>query len=613
MPLSQIFSAAVSILFHGTAFAMVLYLISVGLSVTMGLMGFVNLAHGVFAMLGGYILTGLMNREGVPFVPALAVAVIVTALASVVVERLLYRRLYGGDELDQVLLTMGLIFMSVAGATYFWGPLSHSLQPPSWLSGQIDVGGRSFPAYRSFLILCGAALVTLLWLGLERTRFGVQIRAAVDNLRMAQSVGINTSLLFTVTFALGSGLAGLGGALGADLLAIDPTYGLENLVYFLIVVAVGGSRQHSRPVCRRALDRHRRHRLQVPGARVGGILHLCVDDGDPVMATEGLVRPGVGAGDGTIAAFAGRHRYRPLEVLPWAAALAAYVIFPSYLPLGSQILATILFALSADLVLGYAGIVTLGHAAFFGTGAYTAGILAANGWGEPITGLFAAALVAALVGFASGFIVLRTSGLTLLMQTLVVATLLHEAANKASSITGGDDGLQGMQVWPIFGVFRFDLFGRTAYAYCLIVLLICWWLARRVVYSPFGRSLTGIRENVLRMHAIGAPVMRRRLVIYTISAALAGTAGALIAQTTQFVGLTSLSLDRSGGVLIMLILGGVGRLYGAFIGVPLYMIAQDRFSEVEPVYWYFWIGLLMVLVVTFARGGVLGLIDRLRR
>jgi branched-chain amino acid transport system permease protein len=314
-------------------------------------------------------------------------------------------------------------------------------------------------------------------------------------------------------------------------------------------------------------------------------------------------------GQGAVDAFTRRHRYHPLEALPWAAALAAYVIFPSYLPLGSQILATILFALSADLVLGYAGIVTLGHAAFFGTGAYTAGILAAHGWGEPITGLIAGALVASLVGLASGLVVLRT----LLMQTLVVATLLYETANKASSITGGDDGLQGMVVWPIFGVFRFDLFGRSAYLYCLVVLFGCWWLARRLVHSPFGRSLTGIRENVLRMHAVGAPVFRRRLVIYTISAAFAGTAGALIAQTTQFVGLSSLSLDRSGGALIMLILGGVGRLYGAFIGVPLYMIAQDRFSELEPAYWYFWVGLLMVIVVLFGRGGVLGLLDRLRR
>ncbi len=312
-----------------------------------------------------------------------------------------------------------------------------------------------------------------------------------------------------------------------------------------------------------------------------------------------------------IDAFTKRHRYRRLEALPWLAALAAYFLFPGYLPLAAQILATILFALSADLVLGYAGIVTLGQAAFFGTGAYTAGLLAAHGWGEPITGLLAAAAAAALIGFVSGLVILRSTGLTLLMLTLVVAAMLAEAANKAGAVTGGDDGLQGMQVWPIFGWFEFDLFGRTAFFYCLAVLFLCWLMVRRVVHSGFGRSLIGIRENIGRMHAIGAPVARRRLVVYTISAALAGISGALIAQTTGFVGLDSLGLERSGTVLIMLIIGGVGRLYGAFIGVPLYMIAQDRFSTIEPVYWYFWIGLLMVALVMFARGGVLGLVERL--
>jgi branched-chain amino acid transport system permease protein len=314
-----------------------------------------------------------------------------------------------------------------------------------------------------------------------------------------------------------------------------------------------------------------------------------------------------------IDAFARRHRYHRLEAVPWLIAVAGYFALPGYLPLGAQIFATILLVLSADLVLGYAGIVTLGQAAFFGTGAYAAGILAANGWGEPLSGLLFASAMAALVGFLSGLIILRTSGLALLMQTLVVATTLYEAANKASFLTGGDDGLQGMEVWPIFGLFRFDMFGRVAYFYCLGVLFLGWLVARQLVHSPFGRSLTGARENTARMHAIGAPVAFRRLIVYTISAALAGASGALIAQTTSFVGLTSLSLERSGNALIMLIIGGVGRLYGAFIGVPLFMIAQDRFSEIDPVYWYFWLGLLMVVVVVFARGGVLGLFERFWR
>jgi branched-chain amino acid transport system permease protein len=238
--MAEIVSAAISIAFHGVALAMVLYLISVGLSVTMGLMGFVNLAHGAFAMAGGYAMTSLMSRAGVSFPLALAAAVAIVAIASFLIERLLYRRFYGGAELDQVLLTMGLIFMSVGAATYVWGPVSQPMQPPAALSGQIDLGLRSFPAYRTFLILCGALVVTALWLALERTRFGVRVRAAVDNLAMAQTLGVNTSRLFALAFVLGSGLAALGGGLGAEMLAIGPGYALDNLVYFLIVVAVGG-------------------------------------------------------------------------------------------------------------------------------------------------------------------------------------------------------------------------------------------------------------------------------------------------------------------------------------------------------------------------------------
>jgi len=238
--MSEFFSITTSILFHGLAMAMVLYLISVGLSVTMGLMGFVNLAHGAFAMAGGYTLVILMKQHNLPFGVALVAAIIICVVLSLILERLLYRRLYGGDELDQVLMTMGLIFASVGAATFLFGPVSQSLEPPAMLRGQISLLGREFPTYRSFLILCGALLVTALWLGLERTRFGAQIRASVDNLRMAQTLGINTSRLFTVAFALGSGLAALGGGLGADFLNVGPNYALEYLVYFLIVVAVGG-------------------------------------------------------------------------------------------------------------------------------------------------------------------------------------------------------------------------------------------------------------------------------------------------------------------------------------------------------------------------------------
>jgi branched-chain amino acid transport system permease protein len=308
-----------------------------------------------------------------------------------------------------------------------------------------------------------------------------------------------------------------------------------------------------------------------------------------------------------------RHRLRAIELLPWVITVGAYFAFGDYLPLGSQILIMILFALSLDLVLGYAGIVTLGHSAFFGVGAYAAGIYAAHVSGEPLSGLLIGASAGAAVGWASGLVILRTQGLALLMLTLAVTAMLAEAANKASFITGGADGLQGVAIDPLFGAFRFDLFGRTAYLYCLAVLFLAWLFARRLVHSSFGQSLIGIRENTGRMHAIGAPVRRRLLTIYTLSAGLAGIAGALLAQTTQFVGLTVLGFQRSGEVLIMLVFGGVGRLYGAFVGATLYMIAQDQLAKMDPEFWYFWIGLLLVLLVMFARGGVLGLLDRLVR
>jgi branched-chain amino acid transport system permease protein len=295
------------------------------------------------------------------------------------------------------------------------------------------------------------------------------------------------------------------------------------------------------------------------------------------------------------------HRLRFYEILPWLCAIGAYFIFPDYLALGGQILIMVLFALSLDLVLGYAGIITLGHAAFFGTGAYVAGILAAHGWTEPLSLLVAAGAASCLLGVATGAIVLRTSGLSLLMVTLVVAELLQEAANRLGWLTGGADGLQGITIAPVLGLFRFDMFGRTAYLYCLVILFLAWALARLVVHSPFGRSLIGIRENVTRMHAIGSPVFRRRLRIYAISAGLAGIAGALLTQTTQFASLSVLDFDRSADVLLILIIGGAGYLYGGLIGAVLFKLMQDWLANLTPQYWQFWIGLVLVLIVLVGR------------
>ncbi|MFQ5656801.1 MAG: branched-chain amino acid ABC transporter permease [Candidatus Methylomirabilales bacterium] len=309
-----------------------------------------------------------------------------------------------------------------------------------------------------------------------------------------------------------------------------------------------------------------------------------------------------------------RHHVRPVEILPWVLAVLAFFVFPDYLQLGAQVLILILFALSLDLILGYAGIISLGHAALFGTGAYAAGILSAHGkWGEPLTGLVVAAVAAALMGLISGWVILRTRGLSLLMLTMATTILLQEFANEQEAITGGDDGLQGVSMDPLLGLFDFDLVGETAYLYSLAVLFVLFLIVRCIVYSSFGQSLRGIRENVVRMHAIGSPVDRRMLWVYTISAALAGVAGALLAQTTEFVALDVLSFERSGDVLIVIILGGTGRLYGAFIGAPVYLLLQDQLAKWSPEYWLFGIGLVLVLRVMFVPQGLLGLFEIAQR
>jgi branched-chain amino acid transport system permease protein len=299
-------------------------------------------------------------------------------------------------------------------------------------------------------------------------------------------------------------------------------------------------------------------------------------------------------------------RWRPVEIAFWVATLSPFWLFPDYLSLASQIAVMALFALSLDLILGYAGIVSLGHAAFFGIGAYTAGIVSKHGWGEPLTGLLIAAVISAIAGYLSGLMIARFRHLALIMITLGIGLLLHEVANKAHWLTGGSDGLQGMAMWPVLGFFKFDLYGQTAYGYALAVLFVVFLVARRLIHSPFGLSLRGIRENWTRMPAIGADRQAHIRKVYTIAAAMAGIAGAVLAQTTQTVSLESISFGRSADVVVILVLGGAGRLYGGLIGALIFMVARDQFSGIAPQYWYFWIGLLLIAVVLALPNGVLG-------
>ncbi|MDE2367686.1 MAG: branched-chain amino acid ABC transporter permease [Burkholderiales bacterium] len=299
-------------------------------------------------------------------------------------------------------------------------------------------------------------------------------------------------------------------------------------------------------------------------------------------------------------------RWRRAEGLFWLLPVAAYFAFPGDLALLTQMAIMALFAISLDLILGYAGIVSLGHAAFYGIGAYTAGLLAAHGHGDPLLGLAGAAAVAAALGFATSFLVLRGADLTRLMVTMGVAVMLYEAANKLTDITGGVDGLQGVEIGPLLGRFGFDMVGRTGYIYSVAVLFALFWVARHLVHAPFGLSLRGIHQNAARMPALGSPVHARLVTVYTIAAAYAGVAGALLTQTTQFVSIDVLAFGRSAELLLMLVLGGTGSLYGAMLGAIVFMTVRHQLAGINPQYWQFWLGLVLIAVVLFARGGLMG-------
>ena len=300
---------------------------------------------------------------------------------------------------------------------------------------------------------------------------------------------------------------------------------------------------------------------------------------------------------------AGQHgRWHVGEVVFWILALACGCLFPSRYLIMTEIVRLGLFALSLDLILGYSGIVSLGHAAFFGVGAYAAGLLTVHGIiTEPVLALIAAGLAATVLGFLTSFLVIRGADLTRLMVTLGIALLLEALAERYSDITGGTDGLQGIDMQPILGLFAFDMFGKTGFFYSLAVLFLLFLLARRVVYSPFGLSLRAIRNNPLRAAAVGIPVNMRLIAVYTLSAFYAGIAGALFTQTTALASLDVFSFERSADLLLVLVIGGTGYLYGGLIGAVVFRMLQELFSTITPQYWQFWIGLVLVVIVMVGR------------
>ena len=298
-------------------------------------------------------------------------------------------------------------------------------------------------------------------------------------------------------------------------------------------------------------------------------------------------------------------RWRPWEYALWVGALASPALFMEHSLIINEVAIVALFAVSLDLILGYTGIVSLGHAAFLGFGAYTAALFAKFVMPDPLVGLVVGVLASTVLGALCSFTILRGTDLTRIMVTLGLALILYELANKLDWLTGGADGLQGVMMGPVLGRFEFDLYGQVAAWYSLVVLLVCFLLARRVVHSPFGATLMAVRDNRLRAMAIGIPVTARLAVIYTVSAGMAGAAGALLAQTSGFASLDVFSIERSADVMLMLVIGGVGWLYGGVAGAVVFKLMHDVIAGITPQYWTFWIGLFLVVLVLVGRDRLL--------
>ena len=294
-------------------------------------------------------------------------------------------------------------------------------------------------------------------------------------------------------------------------------------------------------------------------------------------------------------------RYKPWEIALWLLVLASPFILSKHAPIINEIAIVALFAVSLDLVLGYTGIVSLGHAAFFGMGAYAAALFSKLVMPDPLVGLLFAVVISTVLGAICSLTIIRGSDLTRLMVTLGVGLILMELANKLDWLTGGADGLQGVVMGPVLGKFDFDLSGRTAAWYSIVVLMLCFVIARRLVNSPFGATLKAVRDNRLRAMAIGISVTSKLSIVYTVAAGMAGAAGALLAQTTGFASLDLFEFHRSADVMLLLVIGGTGWLYGGVAGAIVFKLMQDVISSITPQYWTFWIGLFLVVLVLVGR------------
>jgi branched-chain amino acid transport system permease protein len=599
-------------LLNGLVYGVLLFLMAAGLSLIFGLMNVVSLAHGSFFMLGAFLGLAILKLTG-SFWIALLLAPLAVALLGVVMEVIFLRPLYARGHMDQVLLTFGFTFVFYDLVQTIWGRIVLRLPTPESLQGTVHIGVGVFSAYRLFLIGFGFAIALLLWLVLERSRIGAMVRAGVDNAAMAAGLGGNIPLLFTGIFGFGVALAGLGGVAAGPILGLYPGMDTDILIPAFIVIVIGGMGS-------------------LRGAFVGSLLIGIADTFGKAylqsvalfliylaMTVVLLIRPqglfGIKYTDAAPSAVA-------RTMMPSTAAtrtiglvvLAALVILPFLLPdypraLVAEIYIFAIFAMSLDLILGFTGLMSLGHAAFFGLGAYAVAVLGAQFGLSAWIGLAAGVALAAAGAALIGFFCVRTGGIPFLMLTLAFSQLVFSVALKWRDVTGGSDGMALAEQPSFFG---FNLSHSLVMYFMTLMFFVAAYLGlRRLIDSPLGHVFVGIRENEPRMAAIGYPTRAYKLLAFTIAGAVAGFAGGLYVIYNGFISSDAVYWTASGDILIMTMLGGAGTLIGPPIGAAVFLLMKNVVSSYSE-HWLAIIGIAFICCVMFFPGGIWGSVQKLR-
>jgi len=601
-------------LLNGLVYGVLLFLMAAGLSLIFGLMNVVSLAHGSFFMLGAFFGLAIFEVTHNFWLGLMLSPVPVVAL-GIAMELLFMRRLYRRGHMDQVLLTFGFTFVFFDIVQSVWGRTALSLPPPEALKGVVQIGIGVFSTYRLFLIGLGVVLAFLMWLFLERSRLGAMVRAGVDDSAMAAGLGANIPALFTGIFGAGVALAALGGVAAGPVIGLYPGMDTEILIPALIVIVIGGMGS-------------------LRGAFVGSLL---IGEADTfgraylpnmalfliylVMLIVLLLRPqglfgikysGVSAAPTVIAASAPptTAQTKLLGML----AVVAMLVFPFVLPdytrtLIAEIFIFAIFAMSLDILVGYTGLMSLGHAAFFGLGAYTVAILGVLFGGNAWLGVAAGVTIAAAGAAVIGFFCVRTSGIPFLMLTLAFSQLVFSAALKWRNLTGGSDGLAIFEKPSFLGWGLSD--SLAMYFMALAFFLLCYWGLRRLINAPLGHIFVGIRENEPRMLAIGYATSTYKVLSFTIAGALAGLAGGLYAIFNGFISPDAVYWTASGDILIMVMLGGAGTLTGPVIGTAIFMLMKNLVSSYSE-HWMLIIGVVFISCVMFFPGGIWGTLRQFR-